>query len=80
MPQRDCRWESCKLNAAENGHFCPNHYRMLPLELRGRLLAYPPRPGPPPPGRNQTIHACLLELRRQIEPDVYRDRPHPAAS
>jgi hypothetical protein len=78
MP-RECGWEDCQINAAENGYFCTNHWNLLPLESRHKLLAYPRRPGPVPEGRNQAIHSALIVLRKKLKPGVYEPDP-PAAS
>lgn len=75
MPTRECGWEDCQLDAAGNGYFCPNHWKLLPLENRHKLLAFPIRRGPTPEGRNQAIHAALIVLRKKLKPGVYDPDP-----
>lgn len=75
---RECGWHNCQLNVSHNGYFCENHWLLVPLENRHNLLAYPWRPGRPPDGRNAALHACLVALRRKLEPGkAYNPVPEP---
>jgi hypothetical protein len=73
--ERSCRVQACKIHAAENGYLCPAHWRLLSLENRRRLLAFPVRMGRPEPGRNEAIHAALYELRLLANPGVRSPSP-----
>jgi hypothetical protein len=56
-----CVAPGCELPDPGHGHdlFCRNHWRLIRLETRQRVLG-----APPGPARNSAIHRALFEIRR----------------
>ena len=67
--------DHCQVPVGPNGWFCQNHFKLLDNATRHVVLAYPPRPGKAPEGRNQMLHKAIFELRRLLGVSEPVDEP-----
>jgi hypothetical protein len=58
-----CRAPGCELGTAENGHFCRNHWKILPLEAKNGVL----HARDDAALLDAAVTRALYEIRRKVE-------------